>query len=167
MGVFAALALFSRNYLGSLPGLLISFLLVTCFVILLIELWTRFEKDTHADELIFWFQGSLFLVGFSVATYWSLGLRLIDRSIFYQIVSLSLASIVVSIMTRIARERGYMDTAWWNWLAKKHFTLLILLTIAGLLTFVIWIGVHNYLSLAAEPFFNFLWMLEQANISTK
>jgi hypothetical protein len=167
MGVFAALSLFSKSYFGSIPGVVISYLFLTGFVILLLELWTRFKKDTSAEQLIFWFQGCLFLIGLSVVLYWLLGLRLADKDMFYQVVSLSLAIILFSLTLRVIKERGYLDTEFSQWLHKYWLLRFLLLILAGLIVWGVWIVIHSFAEPVFEPVFNFLWVMKNAVISAK
>jgi len=108
LGIFAALTLFSHSFISGKLSEGISFLFLSGFILLFLELWSTFPKHRGATRLAF-FEDVLVFTGFGIIAYWFIRLWFLSIDYFILVVSLLISIPIVNFLTGKLRKIGILD----------------------------------------------------------
>jgi hypothetical protein len=108
LGIFAGLTLFSHNFISGKIGEGISFLFLSGFVLLFLELWSTFPKQRGTTRLAF-FEDALVFTGFGIIAYWFVRLWFLSIDYFIVVISLLVSIFIVNFLMTILKKMGIMD----------------------------------------------------------
>jgi hypothetical protein len=100
--IFAALCLFAKEFLSGTLGEGISFLFLSAFVLLWLEIWKNFPKETNITFSLMCFKTTLVFIGFAIMFYWLGRAWFLSRGYFLLVVWLfTLALFGIPIFDKI------------------------------------------------------------------
>ena len=108
LGIFAALTLFSHNFISGIIGEGISFLFLSGFILLFLELWSTFPKQRGTTRLAF-FEDVLVFIGFGIIAYWFIRLWFLSIDYFILVVSLLVSMFIVNFLMTILKKAGIIN----------------------------------------------------------
>lgn len=99
LGIFAALTLFAQEFMPGIFGSIVSFLFLTSFILLWLELWESFPSKQGTTRLAL-FENTIVYTGMAIILYWLARLKGYSMEYFIFVITLTISSSVVVFFSK-------------------------------------------------------------------
>jgi len=108
VGIFAALTIFAKGVMIGSPGEFVSFLFLTSFVLLWLELWSSFPSGPSSTRLAL-FENSIIATGIVIIWYWAARLKEYSPESLVFIISISIASPIIAFLSKKIKKYNFFN----------------------------------------------------------
>lgn len=128
LGIFAAFSLFSQSLLIPALGIFLSFIFLTLFCILFLEL--LHEDIDNTTGIFYWFNVLISLALFLLIINWFLQSRLlVSQESFYMFLNTGISFILTGMIVKVMRERDWIHEKLKKMVKNEFVAIIIIFTI--------------------------------------